>query len=98
MRGQTVHQPGWLERCHLLVLSVATMPVQGGGSVSFPLPPHKLGPHDVVEIRPHKGPSPALASGVVYRIKDDVIILAVEELPEAGLDQPLRLDKLANVV
>ena len=74
------------------------MPVQGGGSVSFPLPPHKLGPHDAVEIRPHKGPSPALASGVVYRIKDDVIIIAVEELPEAGLDQPLRLDKLANVV
>ena len=41
---------------------------------------------------------PALASGVVYRVKDDSIVVAVEEVPEGGLDQPLRLDKLANEV
>ena len=37
-------------------------------------------------------------SGVVYRVKDDSIVVAVEEPPDSGLDQPLRLDKLANEV
>lgn len=32
------------------------------------------------------------------RVKDTCIIVAVEEMPDEGLDQPLRLDKLANEV
>ena len=32
------------------------------------------------------------------RLKDTCIIVAVEEMPDEGLDQPLRLDKLANEV
>ena len=74
---------------------------QGGGSLApQPLPPHKFTPHDVVELRPGKGDSegPALASGVVYRVRDDVITVAVDESPDADLDQPMRLHKLANEV
>lgn len=29
-------------------------------------------------------------------MRDDCITVAVEEMPDEGLDQPLRLDKLAN--
>ena len=38
------------------------------------------------------------SSGVVFRVRDTAIIVAVEDAPEEGLDQPLRLDKLANEV
>ena len=49
-------------------------------------------------LRPAKGSAaePALASGVVYRIREDAMTVALEEAPEQALDQPLRLDKLAN--
>lgn len=59
-----------------------------------------MSPHDVVDLRANKGDSnrPALASGLVYRVKDDAITVAVEEAPDEGLDQPLRLEKLANEV
>lgn len=71
-----------------------------------PLPPHKLTPHDVVAIRPSKGPSGGDAdgaggeppcSGVVYRVRDEAIEVAVDETPDdALLSQPLRLERLAN--
>ena len=32
------------------------------------------------------------------RVRDDCITVAVDEMPDEGLDQPLRLDKLANEV
>ena len=64
---------------------------------------HKFSPHDVVALRPSKGPpdSPCIVQGVIYRIKDSAIIVAVDDLPyegHEGLDVPLRLDKLANEV
>lgn len=64
------------------------------------LPPHKFGPHDVVALRPNKGAAegPPIVSGVVYRIREGSIIVAVDESPDEGLDQPLRMDKLANEV
>ena len=31
-------------------------------------------------------------------MRDDCITVAVEDMPDEGLDQPLRLDKLANEV
>eukprot|EP00887_Chlorella_sp_A99_P002446 scaffold10.g2446.t1 len=74
------------------------------GSGSDPLPAHKFAPHDIVRLRPSKSPAdaaagPALAEGVVYRVADSQIIVAVDELPEdGGLDVPLRLEKLANEV
>jgi hypothetical protein len=34
----------------------------------------------------------------VYRLKDTCVIVAVDEVPEEGLDQPLRLEQLANEV
>eukprot|EP00191_Tetraselmis_sp_GSL018_P018980 CAMPEP_0177584272 /NCGR_PEP_ID=MMETSP0419_2-20121207/3806_1 /TAXON_ID=582737 /ORGANISM="Tetraselmis sp., Strain GSL018" /LENGTH=425 /DNA_ID=CAMNT_0019073797 /DNA_START=53 /DNA_END=1327 /DNA_ORIENTATION=+ len=60
------------------------------------LPPHKFGPHDVVALRPNKGDSTAeaLAEGLVYRVKDAAILVAVDEAPEEGLDRPLRLETL----
>ena len=55
----------------------------------------------MVDIRLSKAAAasgPALASGVVYRVKDGELIVAVEDLPEDGLNQPLRLEKLTNEV
>ena len=34
----------------------------------------------------------------VCRVWDTSIIVAIEEMPDEGLEQPLRLDKLANEV
>ena len=64
------------------------------------LPVHKFGPHDVVALRPSKGPpdGPSIAEGVIFRIRDTSIVVAVEDVPDEGLDVPLRLDKLANEV
>ncbi len=38
------------------------------------------------------------AVGWCCRVRDDCITVAVEDVPDEGLDQPLRLDKLANEV
>ncbi|GLI64102.1 hypothetical protein VaNZ11_007275 [Volvox africanus] len=72
----------------------------GAGGALADLPPHKFGPHDVVALRPSRGPAdgPPLVSGVIYRIRETAIVIAVDEAPEDGLEQPLRLDKLANEV
>ncbi|KAG2432839.1 hypothetical protein HXX76_008572 [Chlamydomonas incerta] len=72
----------------------------GAGGPAAELPPHKFGPHDVVALRPSRGPAdgPAVVSGVIYRIRENSITVAVDEAPEDGLDQPLRLEKLANEV
>ena len=37
-------------------------------------------------------------AGVVYRLKDTSVVVAVDDVPEEGLDQPLRMEKLANEV
>ena len=34
----------------------------------------------------------------MYRLKDTSVIVAVDDMPEEGLDQPLRMEKLANEV
>ena len=62
-----------------------------------PLPPHKLTPHDVVAIRPSKGDASGdpLCSGVVYRVRDTAIEVALDDPPDA-LDGALRLERLAN--
>lgn len=64
------------------------------------LPPHKFGPHDLVELRPNKGGASTapVASGVVYRCKERELIVAVEDVPEDGLDQGLRVDRIVNEV
>ena len=108
------------------------------GTQPLPLPQHKFGPHDVVNIRPNKADVGAAGdavaryvvsaarvdeadprsqhlrpvvvrvlvptrrclciSGVVYRLRETAIVIAVDEAPEDGLEQPLRLEKLANTV
>lgn len=70
------------------------------GTALQPLPQHRFSPHDVVNLRPAKGDaaSPVVASGVVYRVQEASVVIAVDEAPEGGLDQPLRLEKLANTV
>ncbi|EOY09338.1 DNA-binding protein, putative isoform 4 [Theobroma cacao] len=64
------------------------------------LPAHKLGTHDVVVLKPNKADigSPALGQGVVYRLKDSSITVAFDDVPEDGLNSPLRLEKVANEV
>ncbi|GMN54785.1 hypothetical protein TIFTF001_023903 [Ficus carica] len=64
------------------------------------LPAHKFGTHDVVVLKPNKADigSPALGQGVVYRLKDASITVAFDDIPEEGLNSPLRLEKVANEV
>lgn len=65
-----------------------------------PLPVHKFSSHDIVDIRPNKSATSnqTIASGVVYRVEEQCIIVALEDVPVEGLEQPLRLEKLANEV
>lgn len=79
------------------------VPNKGFGSgPPAPLPQHKLSPHDVVALRPNSQPPGAggapLCGGLVYRVRESAIVVAVDEVPEDGLEQPLRLEKLANEV
>ncbi|KAE9590741.1 hypothetical protein Lal_00023123 [Lupinus albus] len=64
------------------------------------LPAHKFGIHDVVVLKLNKADlgSPALGQGVVYRLKDSSITVAFDDIPEDGLNSPLRLEKVANEV
>ncbi|XP_078429994.1 DNA-binding protein isoform X2 [Wolffia australiana] len=64
------------------------------------LPAHKFGTHDVVILKPNKGDagSASLGQGVVYRIKDTSLTVAFDDIPEDGLNNPLRLEKVANEV
>lgn len=61
---------------------------------------HKFSPHDVVVLKPNKADqgSPSLGQGVVYRLKESSITVAFDEIPEDGLNSPLRLEKVANEV
>lgn len=70
------------------------------GTELQPLLQHRFSPHDVVALRPAKGDAsaPVVASGVVYRLREAAVVIAVDEAPDDGLDQPLRLEKLANTV
>ncbi|RWR73779.1 DNA-binding protein SMUBP-2 [Cinnamomum micranthum f. kanehirae] len=64
------------------------------------LPSHKFGPHDVVVLKPNRAEigSASLGQGVVYRLKDTSITVAFDDIPEDGLNSPLRLEKVANEV
>ncbi|EFJ16960.1 hypothetical protein SELMODRAFT_179218 [Selaginella moellendorffii] len=64
------------------------------------LPSHKLSTHDVVLLKPNKGGSAAesLGQGVVYRIKDKSITVAMDDVPDEGVNSLLRLEKVANEV
>ncbi|XP_020093137.1 DNA-binding protein SMUBP-2 isoform X2 [Ananas comosus] len=64
------------------------------------LPAHKFGPHDVVVLKQNKADSGCtpLGQGVVYRLKDSSITVAFDDIPEDGLNSPLRLEKVANEV
>jgi ATP-dependent RNA/DNA helicase IGHMBP2 len=74
------------------------------GTAQQPLPPHSFSPHDLVELRPAKAPpsDPPAASGVVYRVTDDVLTVALDEPPDddegGGLGGSLRAVRLANEV
>ncbi|VFQ92441.1 unnamed protein product [Cuscuta campestris] len=64
------------------------------------LPPHKFGTHDVVVLKPNKADlgSPSLGQGVVYRLKDTSITVSFDDIPEEGLNSPLRLEKVSNEI
>ncbi|GKV34670.1 hypothetical protein SLEP1_g43027 [Rubroshorea leprosula] len=64
------------------------------------LPTHKFGTHDVAVLKLNKADSesPALGQGVVYQLKDSSITVAFDDIPEEGLNSPLRLEKVVNEV
>eukprot|EP00878_Enallax_costatus_P011993 GHUV01012521.1.p1 GENE.GHUV01012521.1~~GHUV01012521.1.p1 ORF type:complete len:728 (+),score=288.54 GHUV01012521.1:305-2488(+) len=77
------------------------VPNKGFGTTpAVPLPAHKFSPHDVVALKAANAGlgGPPLCSGLVYRVRETSIVVAVDEPPEEGLEQPLRLEKLANEV
>ena len=39
-----------------------------------------------------------LGQGVVYRLKDSSLTVAFDDIPEGGLNTPLRLEKVSNEV
>ena len=66
-----------------------------------PLPPHALTPPDVVALRAGgkgSGVPPPLAQGVVYRVRDDAIVVALDDPPEDDRELVLRIDRLGNEV
>lgn len=75
---------------------------KGNPNGDLPLPDHKFSTHDIVALRPSSGgaESPVIVQGVIYRVTDASLVVAVDELPDddAPLDAPLRIDKLANTV
>lgn len=56
------------------------------GSPPGPLPAHKFGPHDIVRLRASKAAAgaPVLTEGVVYRLRDDSIIIAGDGMIVCG--------------
>ena len=92
-------EAGFLGRTSLTLVSA--LPTPGGGR--SPLPAHRVGANDLVEIRGAKAPSsdPPLASGVVARVRDDSVVVAVDSGADPGSWPPrasLRVDRLANDV
>ena len=82
----------------IVVLELASRPT--GDNKAPPLPPHKLTPHDIVCLRPNKadnttGTEEPLCSGVVYRVRDTRLEIAVDETPDS-LDGTLRVERLQN--
>ncbi|KAF6264977.1 P-loop containing nucleoside triphosphate hydrolase protein [Scenedesmus sp. NREL 46B-D3] len=67
---------------------------------AVPLPAHKFSPHDVVALKASSAGlgGPPLCTGLVCRVRDAALVVAVDDPPEEGLEQPLRLEKLANEV
>ena len=83
----------------LLGKTVVTLELASRKGTEAPqLPPHKLSPHDVVCIRPGKGDTSgdSLCDGVVYRVRDTQVEIAVDELPDGSLEGTLRVERLAN--
>jgi len=82
--------PGFLGRT-VLTLS------RGEGAL---LPDHRLGTHDLVALRASRGghESPLLARGVVSRVTETTLAVALDEAPEEQLDGLLRVERLANDV
>ncbi|CAL6328096.1 unnamed protein product [Bathycoccus prasinos] len=68
-----------------------------------PLPTHSFTPHDVVRLRPSNvkfeetsTSNSELPQGVIYRIRDSSVELALDDVPEFLDVSPLRLEKLSN--
>ncbi|CAM6098544.1 unnamed protein product [Calypogeia fissa] len=62
------------------------------------LPPHKMTLHDVVVLKMNKGGGSSLGQGIVYRVKEGSITIAMEDVPDEGLNTPIRIEKLVNEV
>jgi len=62
------------------------------------LPPHKLKPHVSVAITAGSATAArgAPVLGLVYRVRDNAIVVAVDDVPEYDLDMPLRLEEVAD--
>jgi ATP-dependent RNA/DNA helicase IGHMBP2 len=96
----------------IVTLEVAKRKILGAEKNVPPLPTHSFTPHDVVRLRPSNAKyfsqeseddggnddtkSPDFPTGVVYRIRDSSIELALEEIPDFLNVSPLRLEKLSN--
>src|SRR5262245_1514527 len=62
------------------------------------LPAHRFQPGDIVLLKAMKGgpPSESSPTGVVYRLNSRRVTVALDDEPEDPLEEPLRLDRVAN--
>jgi ATP-dependent RNA/DNA helicase IGHMBP2 len=109
MRLQAALSPAELEARGIVILRLRVAdesPGLGGRTVftlertgGDDLPAHRLQPGDIVRIAPQRGGSTSQeATGVVSRVTSRRIAIALDEPPEDPLDEPVRIDRVANDV
>lgn len=64
------------------------------------LPTHRFSQNDVVRVRPNKGEREKkfAIEGVVYRLSESSITIAVDEYPDESIYIPLRVEKIADYI
>ncbi|HVR75451.1 MAG TPA: IGHMBP2 family helicase [Planctomycetota bacterium] len=74
---------------------LALEPTRGGE-----LPASRFQPGDIVSLRPARGATPPAGApaGVVFRISARRITVALDDAPEEPLEEPVRIDRVANDV
>ena len=74
--------------------------MQKNGKEPVKLDIKKVTRNSIVDVRPNKQEisEGAMASGVVYKVTEEELVLVLNEPPSGDLDQPLQLELLANEV
>ena len=74
--------------------------MQRSGKEPVKLDVKKVTRNSIVDVRPNKQEisEGAMASGVVFKMTEEELVVVLNEPPSGDLDQPLQLELLANEV